>query len=257
MLLADAEALEAELLAPGSVTVTGDLVGTGIVCYATNVRRHVERSMLFAAVSFDLVERIPAGADLTQRLRDGLVWGDAVTVEGGVVPDSVTDGLVLGDTVTRGGTRVAAITDGLVLGDTPAGTYDATRTGTATDGLVLGDTPAAYSGEEREPVTDGIVFSEDFDLTIETAFDDEGLILGDTAAYESGDWNKLTITEGVVFGEDMTTRLSQPFDGDGITLGDTAAAAGGAGPKVTTRCPGGRKVSRWWLDGDLNPEPID
>ena len=73
MVLAEAEALEAELLAPGSVLVSGDLVGSNVRCYATNVKRHVDRSLIWAAVSFELTERDAVNAILS----DGVVFGDA------------------------------------------------------------------------------------------------------------------------------------------------------------------------------------
>lgn len=58
MLIADVEALEAELDGPGSVTVDGSLIDddNAIVCYARNVQRQTGLSTLWAAVSCELVE---------------------------------------------------------------------------------------------------------------------------------------------------------------------------------------------------------
>jgi len=58
MLIADVEALEAELDGPGSVTVSGTLIDAdnAIVCYARNVQRQTDGSTLWAAVSCELVE---------------------------------------------------------------------------------------------------------------------------------------------------------------------------------------------------------
>ena len=57
MLVADVVALEAELDAVGSVTVTGALIDSvnSLTCYASNVQRQMD-GLTFARLSFDLVE---------------------------------------------------------------------------------------------------------------------------------------------------------------------------------------------------------
>jgi len=94
MAIAELAVLEAELLAAGTVTVTGDLVGDGLLCHASNVRRHYDRVPIRAALSFELRAGVP---EVPMWMSDGMVLGDAALAVG---PErvSTSDGMVLGDT---------------------------------------------------------------------------------------------------------------------------------------------------------------